>query len=90
MPLAVPILITLLVAAVVGAASVFGTPILALPVLALIGVIWGMTSAGRRVLSRPPRELGAVQFTSEDRETLLPAPTEAEKQRARRRAAQEA
>jgi hypothetical protein len=87
MPIAAAILVTLVVAAVVGAASVFGTPILALPVLAVIGVVWGTTSAGRRLLGRAPRERGRVEFTAEDRETLLPAPSKAERQENRRRAA---
>jgi hypothetical protein len=72
---AVSALVLVLVAAVVGGSLLIGAPVLAVPLVFLILVIWG----GARVAAHRGRpeyraDEGGIEFTERDRQTLTPAP----------------
>ena len=71
---AIPILILVLVAVIVGTTLTIGAPYLALPVVVIALVIWGGARVGtargqRRALGE---ENEPIEFTAEDRRTLTP------------------
>jgi hypothetical protein len=87
MPAAV---IALIVAGiVVGGAAVLGAPIFALPVLAVLLAGWATVAVGRRALGRE-RTREPIRFTAEDRATMVPSPTPAQRAENRRRSAEHA
>jgi hypothetical protein len=74
---AVAVLVLTLVAAVIGGAIAFGAPLLAIPIVFAILVVWG----GARVAARRERPgIGEedvsgekIEFDERDRETLTPS-----------------
>jgi hypothetical protein len=88
MPLAVVILALVVAGAVVGGASVLGAPVLAVPILALLLAGWAVTAVGRRaLLGRPARERRPIEFSAEDRATMVPSPSPEQRRRNRRETA---
>jgi hypothetical protein len=71
---AISALVLVLLAAVVGGSLLVGAPVLAVPLVFLILVLWG----GARVAahrSRPGHRADeGIEFTERDRQTLTPAP----------------
>ena len=90
MPIAAAILLVVLVAALVGAATLFGTPIFGVLIAIVALAAWGALATARRARGhRPlPEEEQRIEFTERDRRTLLPTPDEAEKAELRRQAAE--
>ena len=92
MPIAVVILALVVAGAAIGASFVLGGPVFAIPVVigALLG--WLLVTLMRRTLGREPleseRRQEPIEFTDEDRETLLPSATPEERAQNRRRAAE--
>jgi membrane protein DedA with SNARE-associated domain len=83
------VLILIVAGIVVGGATVVGAPIFALPVLAVLLAGWATVAIGRRALGRErPRE--PIRFTAEDRATMVPSPSPAQRAANRRRSAQDA
>ena len=87
MQIAVVILALVVVGAIVGGATVLGAPVFAVPFVAALLAGWALWTFARRALGRerPARE--PVEFSDEDRATMLPSPSEEERQRNRREAA---
>jgi hypothetical protein len=84
------IVIALIVAgAIVGGATVLGAPFFAVPVIVVLLALWGAARAGRRILGRERRP-EPIRFTDEDRATMVPSPSPAERAANRRRSAQDA
>ena len=93
----VMMVLALATCALVGAAFVAGTPILAVPIVFVVLAGWG---AARLLLrARDPREARRasaepsaheVEFTDRDRETLEPSPDQRQRRRSRQRAARAA
>jgi len=83
------VLILIVAGIVVGGASVAGAPIFALPILAVLLAGWGVVAIGRRALGREPRH-EPIRFTAEDRATMVPSPSPAERAANRRRSAENA
>jgi hypothetical protein len=84
---AVVILALAVVGGVVGGATVLGAPVLAVPIVLLLLAGWGAVAFVRRALGREPREREPIRFGAEDRATLYPSPSPAERSRNRERAA---
>jgi uncharacterized membrane protein len=87
MPVATAILALAVVGAVVGASFVLGAPVFALPVVAALLAGWAVVALGRRAARQQPRGRQPIEFTEEDRATLLPSATPEERRRNRREAA---
>ena len=88
MPIALTILLFVIGAALIGGATVIGSPIfgvvIALFVLAALGAVSVLRrTAGRDELVDSHEE---IEFTERDRKTLLPTPDAEEKAQLRRRA----
>jgi hypothetical protein len=83
------VLLLVLTGAIVGGAIVIGAPVFAIPVLAVVLVAWGAATVGRRALGRERRR-EPVRFTDEDRATMVPSPSPAEREANRRRSAEDA
>ena len=90
MPIAVSILLLVLVAALVGAATLFGTPLFGVLIALLALAGWGVAATMRRAHGKGPvpEEDQHIEFSARDQATLLPTPDEAEKADLRRRAAE--
>ena len=87
MQLAVVILALVVAGAVVGGATVVGAPVLAVPILAMVLLGWAGWRFTRRALGREPRAAEPIRFDAEDRRTLAPTPSPAERRRNREQAA---
>jgi hypothetical protein len=79
----------ILAGAIVGGATVLGAPVFAIPVIVVLLAVWGAATVGRRILGRAPRDQ-PIRFSAEDRATLVPSPSPAERAANRRRSAQDA
>ena len=87
MQLAAVVLALVVAGAVVGGAAVMGAPVLAVPLLAVVLLGWAAWRFTRRALGREPRTPEPIRFGAEDRRTLAPSPSPAERRRNRERAA---
>ena len=87
MQIAVVILALVVVGAIVGGATVLGAPVLAVPIVAVVLLGWGFWRVTHRALGRERPARQRIEFTAEDRATMLPSPSEEERRRNRREAA---
>ena len=90
MPIALAVLLLLLAAALIGGATVIGSPVFGVLIALFALAGWGAVVVLRRTAGRDPlaadEEAGEIEFTERDRKTLLPTPGEDEKAQLRRRA----
>jgi hypothetical protein len=87
MPLAAVIIGVALAGAIVGGSFVVGAPVFAIPIVAILLAGWAGLVVARRALGRERPRPEPIHFDEEDRRTLLPSPTPAERRETRRRAA---
>jgi hypothetical protein len=74
---AAAVLVLVLVAAVIGGSLTIGAPVLAIPIVFLILVLWGGARLATRrgtpgIGTEEPRGEGGIEFTERDRRTLTP------------------
>lgn len=68
--IAVSLLVLVLVAAVVGGSIAIGAPLLAIPLVFAILVVWG---GARLAARRGSEDSDGIEFTERDRRTLTPS-----------------